>query len=162
MDDEWFELPENADMKNVLISSIAVFKCNKLMAERKFEETNKAIDALINSNAVIAGIYQTFLKLDKAYIEMIGDNNKVLIDALIEKQDKNIIVAMKNFPAVIRYQYAYALFVDKDTKKVDEYRKHMEFVKKNYPYVVDVEDELELMNLADEVLSARENNDNEI
>jgi len=45
-------------------------------------------------------------------------------------------------------------------EKADEYRKHMEFVKKNYPYMVDVEDELELMNLADEVLSYRENNDN--
>jgi len=69
-------------------------------------------------------------------------------------------MAMKNFPSVIRYQYAYALFIDKDAKKADEYRKHMEFVKKNYPYMVDVEDELELMNLADEVLSYRENNDN--
>ncbi|MBP3337843.1 MAG: M50 family metallopeptidase [Lachnospiraceae bacterium] len=160
MDDEWFELPENADMKNVLISSIAAFKCNKLMAERKFEETKKAIDALLNSNAVIVGIYQTLLKLDKAYIEMISNNNKVLVDALIEKQDKNIIMAMKNFPSVIRYQYTYALLIDKDTKKAAEYRKHMEFVKKNYPYMVDVEDELELMNLADEVLSDRENNDN--
>lgn len=160
MDAEWFELPENADMKNVLISSIAVFKCNKLMTERKFEETKKAIDDLLNSNAVIAGIYQTLLKLDKAYIEMIGDNNKVLVDSLIEKHDKNIIMAMKNFPTVIRYQYAYALLVDKDAKKADEYRKHMEFVKKNYPYPVDVEDEMGLMDLADKVASDRENNHN--
>ena len=160
MDAEWFELPENADMKNVLISSIAVFKCNKLMTERKFEETKKAIDDLLNSNAVIAGIYQTLLKLDKAYIEMIGDNNKVLVDALIEKHDKNIIMAMKNFPTVIRYQYAYALLADKDAKKADEYRKHMEFVKKNYPYPVDVEDEMGLMDLADKVASDREDNHN--
>lgn len=157
MNDEWFELPDNADMKNVLISSIAVFKCNKLMNERKFDEADKAVESLLNSNAVIAGIYTSLLKLDKAYIEMIGENRKALVDALIEKQDKNIILAMKNFPTVIRYQYTYALLVDKDEKKADEYRKHMEFVEKNYPYKIDVEDEKELMDLADEVAKNKDN-----
>ena len=47
-----------------------------------------------------------------------GEVDYSAFDALIEKQDKNIIMAMKNFPSVIRYQYTYALLIDKDTKKL--------------------------------------------
>jgi len=155
MPDEWFELPEGANTKNVLISSILVFKCNKLMAERRFDEADAAIEKLLNGDAVIVGIYKSLLKLDKAYIEMIGENRRALIDALIDKQEKNIIAAMKNLPSIIRFQYAYALLVEKDSVKAHEYREQIETVKKNYPYKVDVEDEMSLMDIAENIAKDR-------
>lgn len=151
MPDEWFELPENANMKNVLISSMAVFKCNKLMAEQKYAEVDNAMKELLNSDAVLAGIYKSLLKLDRAYIEMITENRKEVVDSFIGKMEKNVMVAMKNFPAVVRFQYTYALLVEKDKAKAVEYRAHMEALEKNYPYPVDLKDETELMDYAENI-----------
>lgn len=146
--DDFFELPENANMKNVLISSVEVFKCNKLMAEGKFEEADNSIKTLLTGDANVAGIYRSLLKLDRAYIEMINENRKDVVDGFVGKTEKDIMIAMKNFPSVIRFCYTYALLVEKDSDKAKEYREQMQNIKKHYPNKIDIEDETELMDIA--------------
>lgn len=145
---ELFELPDNVNMKNVLISSIAVFKCNRLMAERKFHEADMEMEKLLNSNAVIAGVYRSLLKLDRAYCEMINENRRDVVDKFFDKEVRNLMQTMKTFPSVIRTQYTYSLIVEKDINKANEYRDYLEKTAKGYPYSVDLEDERELMDHA--------------
>ncbi len=146
---ELFELPENANMKNALIASVAVYKCNRLMAERKFDETVEKINKLLSSDANVPGIYRVLLNMDRAYCEMIGENRRELTDKYIGKTEKDVMNAMKNMPQIIRFQYTYSLFVESDVKKAEEYRLQMETVKKHYPYTADVEDEIDLINIAE-------------
>ena len=40
MPDEWFIIPENDELKNSMISVLAVFACNRLMDEHRFDEAD--------------------------------------------------------------------------------------------------------------------------
>ena len=54
---------------------------------------------------------------------------------------------MKNFPSVLRTEYAYALLCEKDTVKADKVKNQFEKCAKTYPYQNDVQSERELMEI---------------
>jgi hypothetical protein len=55
---------------------------------------------------------------------------------------------MKNFPSVIRTQYALAA-AEGDDGKMQFYRKTFEKIAKTYPYPAEIQSERELLVLAD-------------
>lgn len=146
--EEYFEIPAEANLKNPLISSVVVFKCNRLMAERRFEDADSEMDKLLNGEAVIVGIHKALLKIDRAYCEMISENRREVVDKFLDKDTKAIMNAMKTFPSVKRIEYSYALLVEKDVNKANEIKEKLLNIKKDYPYPSDIEDEMELMQYA--------------
>ena len=58
--------------------------------------------------------------------------------------------AMKQFPSVIRTEYAYALLAEKDAAKAQEFERQFERCAAGYPYPNDIEAERELMQIARE------------
>ena len=67
--------------------------------------------------------------------------------SLHNKEHEKFIKQMKNTPSVIRTEYAYALLVEKDEKKAEDWLKLFEKVAKTYPYPRDIEGERELIAL---------------
>ncbi len=62
-----------------------------------------------------------------------------------EKEYHPYLKGMQNILSVIRYQYAYAILVEKDKQKAEEILKRFEKVAKNYPQPIEVESERELL-----------------
>ena len=55
---------------------------------------------------------------------------------------------MKNYPQILRVQYAYALIAENDREKAEKIRRQFEKVVQSYPYPGDAQSERELLEIA--------------
>lgn len=148
MPEEWFELPEEEGMKNSLVAVLAVFRCNRLMEEHKFQAAREEMTKLVSGENALMGIYQNLLTCDLIYCECLFENRPDRLERMLTKGQKKFMKNMKKFPSVLRTQYAYALLGEGDQAKAEKIRKEFEKVGKSYPYPIEWEGERELMALA--------------
>lgn len=148
MPEEWFELPEEEGMKNSLVAVLAVFRCNRLMEEHKFQAARGEMTKLVSGENALMGIYQNLLTCDLIYCELLFENRRSHLERMVTKGQKKFMKNMKKFPSVLRTQYAYALLGEGDRAKAEKIRKEFEKVGKSYPYPIEWEGERELMDLA--------------
>lgn len=148
MPEEWFELPEEEGMKNSLVAVLAVFRCNRLMEDHKFQAAREEMTKLVSGENALMGIYQNLLTCDLIYCECLFENRPDRLERMLTKGQKKFMKNMKKFPSVLRTQYAYALLGEGDRAKAEKIRKEFEKVGKSYPYPIEWEGERELMDLA--------------
>ena len=149
MPDEWFEIPSEESMKNSMTAVMGVFACNRLMDQMKFEEAEQIMEKLLQMNTSIMGIHRNLMVVDKIYCELIGENREDRLNNMLDKQQKKFMKAMKNFPSVVRTEYAYALLAEKDQTMAVQMKEKFDKVAKKYPYPSEIVAERELMSLAD-------------
>ena len=147
---EWFVVPSDEDMKNAMAATIAVYACNRLMDEGKYEEAYRLMNHILKMDSGIVELHRDLLTCDCMYCEMIGENRREIIDGMYTNKLKKLMNAMKKFPSVIRTEYAYALFVENDEKKAEKKLEFFEKAMKKYPYESDIQSERELMEYARE------------
>ena len=87
MPSSWFDLPDESDMGNTIISALAVFNENRLMDEQRFEEAEALIKKLLDSQTISIGLYEKLLITDFIYIEAITTKSKEAIDKLYNKEE---------------------------------------------------------------------------
>lgn len=148
MNEEWFKIPEDKDMKNSMVATIAVFAANRLMDLHEFEEADNLMEHMLKIESGIVGLHRNLLVCDRVFIELITENRREAIDRMLSKEQKNFMKQMKNFPSVIRTEYAYALLGEKDSLKAEELKVKFEKCAKTYPYQSDIQSERELMEIA--------------
>lgn len=148
MPDEWFELPSEEAMKNSMVAALAVFACNRMTDAHRFEKVKKLMPHLLKIESGIVGLHRNLMVCDLIYIELISENRKEVLDKLFTKEQKKFMKSMKNFPSVIRTEYAYALLCEQDAAKAGRFRELFEKNAKTYPYSSEVQSERELMELA--------------
>lgn len=146
---EWFEVPDDEAMKNGMTSVMGVFAANRLMDEQKFEEADSLMAHLLEFDSGITPLHRNLTLCDRAYVEMIGENRKEVLDELLTKELWNFIKKMKKFPSVLRTEYVYSLLVLKDVNKAQKIKKLFEKVALTYPYPQDIQSERELMEIAE-------------
>ncbi len=145
---EWFEVPSDESMKNGIIATVGVFACNRLMDEHRFEEADELMKRLLSMETGMAGLYRGLLKLDRMYIELIGDNQPGVVEYFRTNDTLRIAKQMKNYPSILRAQYAYALLRYGDRVAAEDALSRFETVAKKYPYPSDIEAERELIEIA--------------
>lgn len=155
----WFDLPDESDMGNTIISALAVFNENRLMDEQRFEEAEVLIKKLLDSQMISIGLYEKLLIADFIYIEAITTKSKEVIDKLYNKEQAAFMKAMKSFPSVIRTEYALAL-LNNDERKRDEALKKFERISKTYPNPSDIVSEGELIKTAEARLGKEDDQQN--
>ena len=155
MPEEWFTVSESADQKNAIIASIEVFACNRLMDAHKFEEAEESIRALLSRGGAV-DLHKNLLICDLFYLTLLkGDWQGA--GALITKEQKRFMRAMRKFPTVIRTEYLFARFVSKDNAAIAEQSALWNQCKKQYPYPSDIQSEQELIDLAEKALAENTN-----
>ena len=152
MPDEWFVVPSEEDMKNSLISVIGVFACNRMMDEHRFEDANHLMEQMLSKDNTIVGLHKCLLVCDRMYCEMIGQQRREIVDAMLHKEQKQFMKAMKNYPSIIRTEYLYALLFEKDGRKSEKIKKQFEKMAKSYPYPSDIQAERELMEIGEQTM----------
>ncbi|SFB40147.1 hypothetical protein SAMN05216249_1382 [Acetitomaculum ruminis DSM 5522] len=149
MPEEYFVKPDKKEMKNSMIATLGVFYAGRLMDQHKIDEAVEYMEYLLNDDEVsIAGVNRELLINDMIYCELIEDNRKHVIESYMTKEHDKVISTMKNDPAIIRTNYAYSLFYERDEEKAQKYKIEFENVKDKYPYVGEIESQTELMILA--------------
>lgn len=133
MPEEWFELPEMEDMENPMIAVLGALHCNRLMEGKHFEEVSYKIGELLQGAKGMLGVHRLLLQLDQVFCEIMSSQNEKILNIMNEKQMKQFMNSMKNYPAVLRTQYAYALNIEKDVVKAEKIKRRFENIMKTYP-----------------------------
>ncbi len=142
---EWFTVAETANRENVMVATIEVFACNRLMDEHRFEEAEAQIRALLSRGGAV-GLHRNLLTCDLFYITLKkGDWQGAA--ALITKEQKRFMRAMRKFPTVIRTEYLFARYVSKDDAEAARQAALWNRCKRHYPYPTDIESEQELLSI---------------
>ena len=148
MPEEWFEPPDEKGMQNSLIAVLAVFRCNRLMDEHRFQAAREEMSKLVSGTNALMGIYRNLLTCDLMFCELLFENRPERLERMYTKGQKKFMKSMKKFPSVLRTRYAYALLAEKDEGKAEKLWRQFEKVGKSYPYPVEWASERELMALA--------------
>ncbi len=146
---EWFEVPDDEAMKNSMAAVMGVFAANRLMDGQKFEEADSLMAHILEIDSGITPLHRNLTLCDRAYVEMIGENRKAVLDELLTKELLVFIKKMKKFPTVLRTEYVYSLLVLKDVNKAEKIKKLFDKVALTYPYPQDIQSERELMEIAE-------------
>ena len=153
MPDEWFDFPSDENLKNSMVAVIGVFACNRLMDQHRFNEAKSQMKHMLKIETGIVGLHQRMMICDLLYLELIGKNRPEICARYFSREQDKFMRSMKNFPSIIRTQYAYALLANHDAKKAQLYRIHFNQAAKTYPYNNEVAAERELMDIAKNIAS---------
>lgn len=148
MPDEWFEVPEEEEMKNSMVSVTGVFACSRLMDMHKFDEAEKLTEKLLAADSAIIEIHRRLMICDLIYCKAIRGAAKEEINPLLDKVQKKFMKSMKSFPSVIRTEYALACLVENDPEKAEKKLAEFEKCAAKYPYPADIESEREMIDFA--------------
>lgn len=150
MPDDWFVVPEDADMKNSLTATIGVLACSRLIDQQRFAVADALIAHLLSIDSEITELHRGLLTCERIYIELIGENRPEALHSLLTRKQKELMKAMVQTPSVLRTEYAYALLAEHDPAKAEKYEKRFEQCAAAYPYPSEIPGERELMQLAGE------------
>ena len=153
MPDEWFIVPSDEAMKNSMVAVMGVFACNRLMDAENFEEADKLMAHMLEIDSGMAGVHRNLIICDRIYIELINENRRDILDGMLDREQKKFMKQMKNWPSVLRTEYAYALLCEKNTEKSAKLLTQFEKMAKSYPYQNDVQCERKLMEIAERKIS---------
>lgn len=149
MPDEWFVMPSDEAMQNALVAATGVFCCSRLMDEHRFAEAHEAMSRLLSGGANLVGLYRALLLCDEMYLELLGENRRGTVDAMLTKPQRRFMRQMKDFPSVLRTGYALALLHDGNKERAALLRGRFEKIAEAYPYQGEIEQERSLLALAD-------------
>lgn len=149
MPSEWFQIPPAEEIRHPMTAARGVFAANRLMDEHAFTEAAKLIDRILRADADLIGLYRLLLIPDRVYCELIGERSTEILDRWNDSQMQKFIRQMRNYPQMIRTEYAYTLLKEQDWEKAERIRKKFEQTAKSYPYSSDLESERELIEIAE-------------
>lgn len=149
MPEEYFApFPEEA-RANAMVATMAVMAANRQMDALNVDEAERIMLPLMEDKHV-PGLYRQLMTFDLALIELLGSRPGAMVEKLESKEIKQFAKAMKNFPSVLRTQYAVALLKDKDEKKAAGFRAAFDKMASQYPHESEIIGERELMVLVEE------------
>ena len=148
MDEEWFLVPNDEDMKNSMIAVQGVLACNRLMDAQKFEEADLLMGHLLSIESGIVGIHRNLMICDRIFCEVIGKNREDIVEQMLTKELKKFMKSMKTFPSVLRTEYAYELLGKGKAKKAEKIIAQFEKMALKYPYPNEIQSERKLIECA--------------
>ena len=149
MPEEYFAPFPEASRANVMVSTMAVMTANRQMDALNFDEAERLMQPLMEDKHVMS-LYRQLMTFDLALIELVNGRPGDMVEKLGSKELKQFAKAMKNFPSVLRTQYAVALLKDKDEKKAATIRAAFDKMAAQYPHESEIVGERELMALVEE------------
>lgn len=147
MPEEWFYIPSKEKLKDSLMVSVAVYYCNRLMDLHEFTKANKEMKKLLVMDTAMLGVHRQLLVNDIVYCNLILNEETERIENLLNKNQRKFMKAMKNFPSIIRTEYTYNMFQNKE-REMEKQKLLFEKISKSYPYVCEIQSEIELMEIA--------------
>ncbi|MBQ7184056.1 MAG: hypothetical protein IJR97_08725 [Clostridia bacterium] len=159
MPEEWFVMPSDEGMRGGITAAVGVLACGRLMDEQRFEEAERLMARVLRRDFGVAGLHRALLTCDRMYVELIGPNRRDVLDGMLSEGQRKLMRAMRQYPSVLRTEYALALLGEKDVPKAETVRKRFDRAAAAYPYPGEIRAERELIALA--ALKAGEEQDGE-
>lgn len=144
MPDEWFTLPEGADMQNVHCASLAVFATSKPLDRGDTQTAEQQISDLLNSKYNIIGLHRNLLTCDLICCRLLNGGEVSIKDYMTPELNK-LMKAMRTYPQIIRTRYFITLLIDKNEKDAEIIRSDFDKLTKKFPYTQELDSERALM-----------------
>ena len=144
MPDEWFTLPEGADMQNVHCASLAVFAVSRHLDRGDTITAEQEIAKLLVSDCNIIGLHRNLLTCDLISAKLINDPDADVSSHFSPMLDK-VMISMKTYPSIIRTQYIIALLSEKNEEKAAEILATFNKKTAKFPYRQEIDSEYSLM-----------------
>ncbi|MBQ2085876.1 MAG: hypothetical protein II464_06385, partial [Oscillospiraceae bacterium] len=150
MPEEWFEVPQDADMSNYLVAYNLIARENRLLDSLDLARAEELIDRMIADGTAIPDLYRALLLNDKVFLDLLKNGKEADVSVLEQKEVAAVLRQMKTFPSVLRTRYAEQLLCRCDEAKAQEILAEFEKVSLTYPSPADIESERELIKTAAE------------
>lgn len=141
----------NSILNDTMVNVINIFECNKLLSERKYLKCYQMMDQLLSGNYKLINIHRYLLILDCVYCELILNKGDKYINKYRSNDLQRFVASMKNYPTVLRTNYAYALLIENNLNKALDIKNKFMKISLNYPYEGDIKTELELMEYSEQI-----------
>ncbi|MBQ7346567.1 MAG: hypothetical protein IJW55_01280 [Clostridia bacterium] len=156
MPTEWFEKPAREKLKNSMIATQWVLRCNWFSDRGLWEEADAEMKELLESDSAVIGIHRQLLTLERCVCALLRGSDP---DGVLQKWNtpelQRLRRSMKNFPAILRAQYAYALLQEKNLIQAEKARMAFEKALAAYPFAGELEGERTWMQtIAEKVKNA--------
>ena len=146
---EYFALPENADLQNSMVATVAVFACNRLMDEGRYAEADAEMQNLLAADTGMVDLHRYLLLCDRILCALLDRRGREAQALWEDKGMQNFLKQMRRFPTVIRTVYAVARLGTGDGRAAERAAADFEKCARRYPYPGDLAAERELMALCD-------------
>ena len=150
MPEEWFTVPEDEEMNSGIMAAVGVLASSRLMDQHRFAVADALMGHLLSIKSGMTDLHRSLMTCDRIYLELIGQNRKEVLDAMLTDEQKELMKAMTETPSVLRTEFAYALLVECDAEKAEKIEKKFEKCALTYPYPSEIPGERELMQIARE------------
>lgn len=147
---EWFSKPSDQELQNSLVVAVAIFDCNRLMDEHRFEEAEARMAELMEKKTGMVDLYRNLLLCDRIYIELVGQNREEVLDGWMSREFDKFLKSMRAYPTVVRTQYVYTLLGKGNLAEAEKYKSQFERIAKTHPYPCEIDSERELMDIAEQ------------
>lgn len=147
---ELFRLPENSDMHNTMVSSLAVFAHARSTDKRDFDLARQQADFLLSSHCTILKYYEAGVRLELCFLDLLEKGAAADASLLTDKKYRAIAALLKNSPSYPRLEYAAAVLKDKDEQKKELALKKFRRMAEKYPFPGERRSEEELIDLVDQ------------
>lgn len=155
MPQDWFPLPSEVPLDNSMTAAACILTFQRIMDQQNFPLARQVGETILQHGSGMVNLHRVMLQADLLYCELVGDNRPERIEAFQTKTYRKLMKAMRNYPSVLRVQYAYALLHDRDPAAAETLRERFEQIAKRYPYSAELESERELMLYARTVSDLR-------
>lgn len=156
MDHKLFKLDADADLSNPLNTGIKLMEHNWYLDNQDFANARAVLESLVPYFNKLLPLYVYEINSERIFLELIGDNDKELIDRLYTKTLQKYIKQSKFMMNKTRLMLAYEAFYNMDRSKAEDQYNLLRKMYDNYPNKG--ETDMELM-LADWVMERIDKNE---
>ena len=79
----------------IFIAVLAVFRCNRLMDEHRFQTAREEMGKLVSGTNALMGIYRNLLTCDLMFCELLFENRPERLERMLTKGQKKFMKKLK-------------------------------------------------------------------
>jgi len=130
---EWFILPEDADLSNVLVSSVKLLEYYRHIDLMDFVAAWECLEQFKPIINKLPGMYRNFVYAEQLFLELIHDCRISYIEQILTREVKTLLKAAKNEINIKRIAYTYQARYVKDSAATEKCYQEALKLANNYP-----------------------------
>lgn len=139
MPSEWFLLPEEADLTNVMNAYILNLAYNRELDRLDFAAAKEVLNQMIPLLPKLPAGYRNFANLGYLFLALVNGESREIVERYLTKQCRLLIKSAKNEINLLRTAYAYHLIYEKDTKAAEQAYHRLQELAGRYPVLAEAE-----------------------
>ncbi|MBG9367121.1 hypothetical protein [Streptococcus sp. NLN64] len=153
---ELFHLKSPVEEGNSFVSMMNYYWASYLLDKGAYREGRGILDKLVLPSGTLPGLLKIFSRLALLFLELLENPSQVDLSILGEKETKQVLKAMKDYPSILSIQYSIARLRNQDQAEADAIRHQLEKVIQTYPTKADIEMALEDVDMVDRIAAGED------